>query len=169
MAIWLSASPVVAHEGLPFPILVDQLVDGYCVSIWADPDLGIGTVIVVFEPTGSPPSATPLVDVWVQPADKSRPRANYPAQRQPTGRMQFLAAPRFESLDRWTIGAVIRAGGPPRELRADVDVTPARAGWGSTAGYLVPFAVLALLWVLALARGGSRRRRSAAGLESMAS
>src|SRR5215510_7571836 len=34
---------VSAHEGPPYPIMVDKMIGPCLVSVWADPDVGIGT------------------------------------------------------------------------------------------------------------------------------
>src|SRR5690606_31855498 len=51
----LLPAPVRAHEGPPFPIIVDERVGPYVVSVWTDPDIGIGTFFVVLEPPGDDP------------------------------------------------------------------------------------------------------------------
>jgi hypothetical protein len=47
--LMLAAVPARAHEGPPFPIVVDQRRGNHLVSIWADPDVGTGLVYVVVE------------------------------------------------------------------------------------------------------------------------
>ncbi|HEX8293582.1 MAG TPA: hypothetical protein VF570_17600, partial [Pyrinomonadaceae bacterium] len=39
-----------AHEGPPYPILVDKNLGPSVASVWADPDVGTGTFFVILEP-----------------------------------------------------------------------------------------------------------------------
>ena len=46
----LPAGRAAAHEGPPYPVLVDQRVGPRLVSLWGDPDIGTATFFVVIEP-----------------------------------------------------------------------------------------------------------------------
>ncbi|HEX2163472.1 MAG TPA: hypothetical protein VHM02_05945, partial [Thermoanaerobaculia bacterium] len=39
----LAALPAAAHEGPPYPIVVDRPAGPVLLSVWADPDVGTGT------------------------------------------------------------------------------------------------------------------------------
>src|SRR6185436_18273813 len=48
---WLASSaPLPAHEGPPFPIVMDRREGPFVVSIWTDPDVGTGKFFVILEP-----------------------------------------------------------------------------------------------------------------------
>ena len=71
-------TPAQAHEGPPFPIIVDEPLGPYVVSVWTDPDIGTGTFFVVLEPVGDArlPAGT-VVRIGVRPiagGPASRPR-----------------------------------------------------------------------------------------------
>ena len=40
LAAALATSTAAAHDGPPYPILVDEALDGWTLSVWADPDVG---------------------------------------------------------------------------------------------------------------------------------
>ena len=42
--------PVRAHNGPPFPIIVDKRIGPCIVSLWTHPDIGIGTFWVIVDP-----------------------------------------------------------------------------------------------------------------------
>ena len=43
-----------AHDGPPFPILVDQKVGPCMISVWTDPDVGTGTFFVIVSALPNP-------------------------------------------------------------------------------------------------------------------
>ncbi len=53
----LCAPSAEAHNGPPFPIITDQRVGPYIISLWTHPDLGIGTFFVMVDlvPGGTVP------------------------------------------------------------------------------------------------------------------
>ena len=74
---WLSAGLLsmfgapraAAHNGPPFPIITDQRVGPYIISLWTHPDLGTGTFFVMVDPV--PGGTVPKdlkIQIGVQPA-----------------------------------------------------------------------------------------------------
>ena len=45
----LLAGRAAAHTGPPYMIMPEATLDGRTVSVWADPDIGVSRVFVVFE------------------------------------------------------------------------------------------------------------------------
>lgn len=160
LSCFSDCASAVAHEGPPFPILVDQKIPGYLVSVWADPDIGKGEFYVVLEPAEDrSPAADQTgsslqVEVWVQPVSKRLEKVSYPAKQQPMrNRIQFLAEPHFDQQEMWSVGIVIRpSSGPPSELATEVEATPPGAGPWDVLIYLFPFAFFGGLWALAFLR-----------------
>lgn len=151
-----------AHEGPPYPILVDEPVDGYLVSVWGDPDVGTGTFYVILDPTASSSDATaiPKVDVWVQPSTGRLKKATYPAPLE--RELQFRADPKFDRQEQWTVGFLVHhPGGETSELVAQVEVTPPGYGPWDLVIYLVPFLLFGGLWCLALLRRWRASRKPA--------
>ena len=123
-----------AHLGPPFPILVDQLIPGYSVTVLANPDVSQAVVIVVFEPVKSAPAGKVSgVDVWVQPLSGRLPKAVCKATQQ-TGRgpLRFLAAPDIDAAEMIKIGIDIdMADGAKYHFATQVKATPPGVGpWG---------------------------------------
>lgn len=144
-----------AHDGPPFPILVEEPVANYLVSVWADPDLGTGTFYVITDASDGKPAATePDVKVWVQPATERLPKAAYSTERDTVrNHMQFVAHPEFDALEMWKVGVVVTPPGKPStELTAEVEVTPPGFGLWDFAIYLFPFVLIGGLWGAGLIR-----------------
>lgn len=161
-ASWIThPTAAAAHEGPPFPILVDKPACDYLVSVWADPDIGEAAFYIVVEtPSGELPSEEPDVAFWTEPVSERLERVSYKTERQPLrNRMQFQVQPYFDTQDMWTVGFVISRGdGQRAELTAEVESTPPGMGVWDLVIYLFPFLLFGGLW----ARGLLRRRRGSA-------
>jgi hypothetical protein len=171
LACWLCCCrPSLAHEGPPYPILVDEPVNGYLVSVWGDPDVGTGTFYVIFESDDSSreQAALPRVDIWVQPVTGRLEKVTYPAHIDRP--RQFRADPGFDREETWSVGIVMQfPAGQTRELVTSVEVTPPGYGRWDLVIYLVPFLLFGGLWCLSLLKrwrtprsvGHARMRSSA--------
>ena len=160
LTIWcgvtFAVSPLaLAHEGPPFPILMDQPLAGCVVSVWADPDIGEATFFIVVEqPSGGPPDTPPGVTMWFEPVSRRLPRTECETRRQRLrNQLQFVARPYFDQRDQWTVGFRLTANrGDSEELVAQVESTPPGFGVWDFAIYLFPFVLLGGMWVLAMVR-----------------
>ena len=156
------AAPAAAHDGPPFPVLVDEDWAGHVVSVWADPDVGVGTFYVYVEPE---PAAGVTLDVVVQPADARLEPARHAAvtadERQP---YQLLAETEFDRRGDWVATFEFRAGDEVHRRELDVEVTPPGAGRIDLIWFLSPFLIVAFLWgkVLLVRREERNRAASAA-------
>jgi hypothetical protein len=150
---WMSCSAARAHDGPPFPVLIDEPISGYFVSVWADPDIGVGRVFIMTDPQEEN-TAPSRVEVWIQPKSKRLPKANYPAARQDfRNRIQFLAEPEFDQQEMFSVGIVIYPPkGDPSELTVEIEATPPGLGPWDWAIYLSPFFLFGGLWVMGLIR-----------------
>jgi hypothetical protein len=170
IACWLCCCrTATAHEGPPYPILVDEPIHGYLVSLWGDPDVGTGTFYVIFEADDSTgiPSDLPRVELWVQPVTGRLDKVTYPAHIDRP--QQFLSEPEFDRQEMWTVGVAMHfPDGQAHELVTQVEVTPPGYGRWDLVIYLVPFLLFGGLWCLSLLRrwrtptsaGSARTRRS---------
>ena len=158
----LCGRTVRAHEGPPFPVIVDQVVGPYTASLWADPDIGIGTFyIVLTRPEGGDVPTITRAEVIVEPASGRLPAAVYGAQAQEVGEgARYIAEVPFDRGD-WCRVRVrldgVQGGG---ELIGEVESTP-DDGLGpiGLAVYSMPFIAIGLLWAKAMRRrkvSGSR-------------
>ncbi|HYG65653.1 MAG TPA: hypothetical protein VEL74_23925 [Thermoanaerobaculia bacterium] len=156
-------APAVAHEGPPFPIVVDHRAGPYMVSIWTDPDIGTGVVYVILEPPKGMESLPPgeaRVRVGVQPVTKRLPEVFYDAEAQPVrhGARYFTEA-KFDRGEMWRIRAVVEGPQGGGEAGAEVEATPdGTLGPGSLVLYLMPFLAIGFIWLKAILR----RREAAA-------
>lgn len=168
VALLTSAAPAYAHEGPPFPILMDEPTAHYIVSVWADPDIGEAVFYVqVAAPDGEPPDADaePTVTLWTEPTGGRLSRVEYEGVRQDLrNRLQFEVRPLFDQRDMWTIGVRLQApNGQPEELTTEVESTPPGLGRWDLAIYALPFALLAGMWAIAIVR----RRLAARGEDTI--
>jgi hypothetical protein len=141
--------PVAAHQGPPFPILVDQKAGPYVASVWTDPDIGTGTFYVLLE--GESPAA---VRIAVQPVTGRLPEAAYDAEPQPTreGRRYFAEIP-FDAGGLWRVRVTLKGREGSGELISQVEPTPdGTLGPLELGLYLIPFLAVGFLWFKAVLR-----------------
>lgn len=151
----LFAGEVRAHEGPPFPIVVDQRVDPYLVSVWTDPDIGIGTFFVVLEPAaGDALPADTAVEVCVTPVSGRLEEACYTAEPQPVRYgARFYAEVGFDQGEMWTVRAAVRSAEGGGVVTTEVEATPdGSIGPIGLVVYLLPFLAVGFLWLKAALR-----------------
>ena len=151
--LWTAA--VHAHEGPPFPILVDQKAGPYVASVWTDPDVGTGIFFVVLEPPeGKALPAKTRVRIGLQPISKRLPEAVYEAepQRVRHGARYFVEAP-LDRAEMWRVRVLLDGPAGGGEMGAQVEATPdgTLGPWASLV-YLLPFLGIGLLWLKAAMR-----------------
>lgn len=151
------ASPTVAvaHEGPPFPIIVDHEVGPYLVSVWTDPDIGIGTFFVVFEPNPEVQNISMeirSVEVGVEPVSGRLEEVLYPAETQRTRKgARYFAEVEFDQGEMWKVRVVIEGDGWSEELNSEVEATPdGSIGPIVILIYAFPFILVGFLWVRAI-------------------
>ena len=143
-----------AHEGPPYPIIVDQPSGPYVITVWADPDVGVGTFYVTLEAAGGGELPEELVvEIVVQPSTGRLPEATTRAEREPIrGRVQYMAEVPFDAQEMWKVRVTV--DGPPGrgEAATEVEVTPPGLGAFDLVFYLLPFLAIGFLWVRAVLR-----------------
>ncbi|TWU06211.1 hypothetical protein Pla52n_19310 [Stieleria varia] len=155
VAITLGGFVAEAHEGPPFPLLMDEPLAGHKVSIWADPDIGEARFFVILElPSGAMDQPIPDVSLWTEPVNGRLERVTYKTERQPMrGHLQFLAQPTFDLRDMWRIGVEVSVNdGPAETITTEVESTPPGFGVWDLLVYLFPFVLLGGMWIFALLR-----------------
>lgn len=163
-AVLLSACPVLAfaHEGPPYPIIVDKTVGPCVLSVWSDPDVGTGTFFLILEPTpgGKIPDDV-RIDLGVRPTSGRLPEAVYAAEREDAGgRVQFKALVPFDAQELWRVRVSLRSSQGDGEATTEVEVTPPGYGRWDLLIYLLPFAAVGALWIRALVKRRGRGRLS---------
>jgi hypothetical protein len=155
MALFLGTAPVHAHEGPPFPILVDQQVGPFIASVWTDPDVGTGIFFVVLEPPEGQflPEKT-RVRIGLQPVSRRLPEAVYEAElRRLRRHARYYAEAPLDKAEMWRVRILLDSEKGGGELAAQVEATPdgTLGPWASLI-YLLPFLGIGLLWLKAAMR-----------------
>jgi hypothetical protein len=151
-----------AHEGPPYPIMVDKSLGPSSASVWADPDVGTGTFFVILEP--QPGGALPediKVEIAVRPADGRLAEAVHAASREDVrGRVQYKAEVPFDAEGPWHVRVMLQSPRGGGEIATDVEVTPPGLGRWDLLVYLLPFAAVGALWLRAVVGRRKRTRDS---------
>ena len=160
VALWLATCGAArAHEGPPFPIVVDRRAGPYVLSVWTDPDVGVGTFYVIVEP--APGTTLPEeneVRVCVRPTSGRLPEVCYPATRQELrDRVQYYTEVEFDRQEMWRVRVRVSGAAGTGEVTAEVEATPPGFGAWNLLWYGLPFLLFGTLWLLAALR---RRRRA---------
>ena len=151
--IALLAPRAGAHDGPPYPVFVDQVRGPFRISVWGDPDVGIGTFFIYLEPTGTTPLPNDCaVEMFVQPVDRHIPEAGYRAtpREHRKGPLRFDAHVRFETEDSWRVRIRVSSAAGTNEVATVVAATP--PGQGPVLDfilYLFPFVAIGFLFVKA--------------------
>ena len=159
VAILLFANSTRAHEGPPFPIVVDQKVDSYVVSIWTDPDVGTALFFVIVNAPNLP--ADLRVQIGVQPVTGRLSEVFYPTVREELqGQTQYRAEVHLDAEELWQVRVRLESAGGNAETLATVEATPPGYGRWDLLVYLLPFLAIGVLWSIALVRRIKRRRQA---------
>ncbi|MGC4080683.1 MAG: hypothetical protein QM736_00820 [Vicinamibacterales bacterium] len=158
-----AAAVVRAHSGPPFPIVSNQIVGAYSISIWTDPDTTddgqpAGQFWVVVDPADDarPIPGETRASIAIRPLD--RPGATQSARTEPVngavGRQFAVLLMDHEGpYDvRVTVEGPLGLAEVASHVDATYDLRPAR---GLIVLYLFPFVVIGALWAKVLLR---RRR-----------
>jgi hypothetical protein len=153
-----------AHEGPPYPILVDKMIGPCVVSVWADPDVGVGTFFIILDtPRGGTLPEAVTVEIGVRPVSGRLAEARYNAERESLrDRTQFKAEIHFDAQERWLTRILLKSSQGGGEETVEVEVTPPGYGRWDLLLYLFPFLAVGFLWLKAFLRG-RRRDKSAPG------
>jgi hypothetical protein len=149
-----------AHEGPPYPILVDKTIGPCLVSVWADPDVGVGTFFIILEPpsSGTVPEDV-AVEIGVRPVSGRLAEACHKAERENLrGRTQFKAEIPFDAQEHWSARILLNSSQGGGEAVVEVEVTPPGYGRWDLLLYLFPFLAVGGLWLKSFLRGRSRKK-----------
>jgi hypothetical protein len=147
-----------AHEGPPFPIVVDKNAGPYIVSVWTDPDVGTGTFFVILESaTGTTLSDEIEVEVCVRPKTGRLQEKCYAGTRQNMRQVQYLAEVDFDQQEMWDVRVKIHGPEGSAEVLSEVEATLPGFGRWDLLLYGFPFILIGALWIHATLR---RRREN---------
>jgi hypothetical protein len=163
LALLAWATPVAAHVGAPYPVLLEEQIGAYTVSALADPDVGTGTFYILSTIDGGPPPRDTAITIWVQPLDGHRATSAHPATREDTRYGErFVAKIPFDTKGEWQVNLVIEGSAGNAETSFPVRVTPSGIGWLATLACLLPFAGLGALWLRGARRQGANQEKEQA-------
>lgn len=148
----------LAHDGPPFPIVVDQQVGPCVISVWTDPDIGEGSFFII---TQAPPPNDLTVQVAVQPTSGRLPEATYAAVREDLkGQVQYKTMVKFDVQENWRVRVSLQSAQGNGETIAFVEPTPDGLGRWDLLIYLLPFLAIGFIWLRAfLSKKRSTQRR----------
>ncbi|BCM91593.1 hypothetical protein IAD21_03468 [Abditibacteriota bacterium] len=146
------SSVAQAHNGPPFPVVVDRASGPYKVSLWADPDIGQGTLFIVLEGLGTQPltQEPTKVEVAVQPVSKRLPEKTYAAERQNNrdSPHYYVEVP-FDKQELWNLRIVLHDGPKVETVSTRVEATPDDLGPTGLLVYAFPFVAIGFVWIRA--------------------
>jgi hypothetical protein len=154
-------TPAGAHNGPPFPIIENKKVGPCIVALWTHPDVGIGAFYVFVEP--APGGTVPddlKIKIGVQPVTGRLPEKFYEAERVKShGQAQYNAQADFDRQELWRVRLVIQSSQGGGEATAQVEVTPPGFGRWDLLLYLLPFLLVAFLWLRGITRARHRSKK----------
>lgn len=146
LLVFLFSARTLAHDGPPFPIVVDQQVGPCVISVWTDPDIGEGSFFVI---TQTPPNDL-TVQVAVQPTSGRLPEASYAAVREDLkGQVQYKTMVKFDVQENWRVRIILHSAQGSGETTAFVEPTPDGLGRWDLLIYLLPFLAIGFIWLRA--------------------
>ena len=99
------ASPAGAHNGPPFPNMVDRHVGPNVISLWTHPDVGMGTFWIMMEPPrGTAVSKDLKIEIGVQPVSGRLQEKSYAARLDSSSaQVQYIVEAPFDAQELWRI------------------------------------------------------------------
>jgi hypothetical protein len=155
--LWLIlATPANAHNGPPFPLIENRTVGPCVISLWTHPDVGTGTFFVFVQPVAGASVPKDLkVQIGIQPESGRLPEVVYVAEEDNSGgQLQYKALVQFDRDELWRVRLILQSSQSHDEVFSRVEATPVGFGKWDLLFFLLPFLLIALLWL----RGMSRRR-----------
>lgn len=158
----LFAPRAEAHDGPPYPVLVDESLQGWTFSVWADPDVGTGTFFYYLEPPDGTDARDVVVRVVSEPVDGSAPLVqSLSIAAEPDEPFQQVGELPFAHRGAWATRFVLESavsaddGGVADAAvigaRAiELEVTPPGFGFFYALWFAIPFATVGALWLRAL-------------------
>lgn len=153
---------VSAHEGPPFPIIVDHAFADFKLSVWADPDTENGTF--TFYPEGKALKKDDLFfEIKAHPKDQEGPILKSTSLQavEDKGRYSYNATLPFPTNGLWDVVVVVKNkqnGDTLTTATATIEVTPPGPNKGEFVLYMLPFLVVAAIWLKVIIR--KRRKKT---------
>jgi hypothetical protein len=149
-----------AHNGPPFPIIVDKRVGPCVISLWTHPDIGTGTFWVMVDPP--PAGAVPKdvnIKVGIQPVNGRLPEVIYATVREDQGKqVQYKLEAPFDRQEFIKARVLLTSSQGAGEAAATVEVTPVGLGRWDLLLFALPFLGVGFLWFRVVAAKRKRRK-----------
>lgn len=142
---------LLAHEGPPYPIVVDHAFNQSKLSIWADPDTGEGTFSFYIEGGNSMEQIS--IELEASPADNLEKKLYAIAQYNPDNKnyISYIAKVPFDREALWNITFKLKRGEEILTTKMiPVEVTPPGPTRWEFAIFLIPFVIIGFIWVRVL-------------------
>jgi hypothetical protein len=127
---------------------VDEPIEGAALSIWADPDVGVGTFYIYVDGEQEDYEIPPI-HLAVHPLDiegtEGASEATLPLKPKQVP-YQRVAKADFDHRGPWRLRFVLDEASGAREIELDVEVTPPGLGRLDLAWFLSPFLAVGFLW-----------------------
>jgi len=160
-----SALPALAHDGPPYPILVDHAIADCDLSIWADPDVGTGTFYFYINEVGRERPIDRPIRVRVQPTDGRLDVAEHDSELADDDEpFQRIAEVPFDARGTWSVEFVVAGPEDTETVELDVEVTPPGLGEIDVLWFLFPFLAIGFIWIKVVLK--KREYERAASCES---
>ncbi|MBC7711689.1 MAG: hypothetical protein H7177_00015 [Rhizobacter sp.] len=147
----LVISEVFAHEGPPFPILVDQKFLTNKISVWTDPDTEKGTFL--FYPEGENLKGDDFIyQIKATPTTGPKEILSALAMKgeQQNGRFTYTATIPFPRAMVWNVEILVKNkqnGDVLLDQTLPVEVTPPGPNRTEILVYLIPFLIIGGIWI----------------------
>lgn len=151
-----------AHEGPPFPVLVDHKFGEMKLSVWADPDTENGTFTLY--PEGPNLKKDDLYfEIKANPENQSGPILKSTALQavEDKGRYSYTATLPFPTNGNWAVIVIVKNkqnGDTLTSATMTVEVTPPGPNKSEFVLYMLPFLVVAAIWLKVILR--KRRKKT---------
>ena len=137
---------VQAHSGPPFPIVTDQAVNGYKVTVWTDPDVTDDETRAGRFWVTVAPAATSVM-VAVKPLDRAGETRTAAAETVNGDRQRYYTAVRLDHEGRFDVRVDIDGSRGRASVDAYVDATyDLRPRPALTVLFLLPFLLVGFVW-----------------------
>ncbi|HMJ23084.1 MAG TPA: hypothetical protein VK513_14305 [Terriglobales bacterium] len=159
---WLMLpGPANAHNGPPFPIIENRRVGPCVISLWTHPDVGTGAFFVFVQPIpGGTVPKNLKVRIGVQPESGRLPEVVYEANQDDSGdQLQYKALVNFDRDEFWRVRLILEGSQGGGEAYSRVEATPTGFGKWDLLFFLLPFLLIALLWLRGMTRQRNRMKR----------
>jgi len=153
--------PARAHNGPPFPIIMDKVVGPCKISLWTHPDIGTGTFWVIVDPLPGKTVPSDLkVKVAVEPVNHRIAERIFDAPRDDSsGQLQYISLVPFDRQEFVRARVLLASARGSGDAAATVEVTPVAPKQWELFLFIAPFVIIGFLWFRAMATHKRRRKK----------